>query len=193
MEVLQEARNRLLRGIAETKERCDRSSLWTTGKINCSLLIKDVLYTGGLLPYAKSGSFPTLESRSSLFDPLRYSYTEGGNTLPLFVVVDRETWSAAEYFAAILQDNHAAVIVGEVTGGAGCGYTNGGIPTTLKYSHAQVKMPDCVRLRKDGSNEVNGVVPDILLPWTDHDTPYSKVTKLVDRLKPLLISARTKN
>jgi C-terminal processing protease CtpA/Prc len=36
--------------------------------------------------------------------------------------------SAAEYFAAILKDNKAATIIGELTGGAGCGSTNGGIP-----------------------------------------------------------------
>jgi hypothetical protein len=185
-EVLEEARSRLLKGIAETKEKCDRSPLWITGKIDCSLLVRNILYTDGLLPYAKPGSFPSLESRTSLFHPLYYSYAEGRNKLPLYVAVDRETWSAAEYFAAILQDNHAAVIVGEVTGGAGCGYTNGGIPTTLKNSQAVVKMPDCVRLRKDGTNEVNGVLPDVLLPWTDHDIPYTKVTKIMQQLKASL-------
>jgi hypothetical protein len=91
--------------------------------------------------------------------PLRYSCSESTGRLPLYVLVDRETWSAAEYFAAILQDNKAATIVGELTGGAGCGYTNGGIPAELRHSHAVVKMPDCVRLRKDGSDEVNGVTP----------------------------------
>jgi Peptidase family S41 len=40
--------------------------------------------------------------------PLRYSCSESTGRLPLYVLVDRETWSAAEYFAAILQDNKAA-------------------------------------------------------------------------------------
>src|SRR5437879_498820 len=96
--------------------------------------------------------------------PLRYSCSESTGRLPIYVLVDRETWSAAEYFAAILQDNKAATIVGELTGGAGCGYTNGGIPAELRQSHAVVKMPDCVRLGKDGSDEVNGVIQDILVP-----------------------------
>jgi C-terminal processing protease CtpA/Prc len=97
-------------------------------------------------------------------------------------VVDRNTWSAAEYFAAILQDNHAAQIIGEVTGGAGCGYTDGGIPAKLKNSGAELKMPDCVRYRADGSNEVNGITPDILLPWSGHDSDFQRLNGLLAAL-----------
>jgi C-terminal processing protease CtpA/Prc len=46
----------------------------------------------------------------SSFIQSRYAYTENPKALPLYVVVDRETWSAAEYFAALLQDNHAATV-----------------------------------------------------------------------------------
>jgi C-terminal processing protease CtpA/Prc len=96
---------------------------------------------------------------------------------------------AAEYFAAILQDNKAATIVGQLTGGAGCGYTNGRIPAELRHSHAVVKMPDCVRLRKDGSDEVNGVTQDILVPWAERDTPYTKAVKLSHALHAALAAA----
>jgi C-terminal processing protease CtpA/Prc len=102
--------------------------------------------------------------------------------LPLYVLVDKDTWSAAEYFAALLQDNHAATIVGELTGGAGCGYTNGGIPTQLKNSKAEVQMPDCVRLRADGSDEVSGITPDVLVPWAKRDSAYQRVRKLMTTL-----------
>jgi C-terminal processing protease CtpA/Prc len=146
------------------------------------LLVTDVLSNGGILPYAEPRSFASLESKTTLFHPLRYAYTESSERLPLYVAVDGDTWSAAEYFAAVLQDNGAATIVGEVTGGAGCGYTNGGIPTTLKNSHAAVKMPDCVRLRKDGSNEVSGITPDVLVPWSKHDSAYLRAEKLFQSL-----------
>jgi C-terminal processing protease CtpA/Prc len=53
------------------------------------------------------------------------AYSESVHRPPLYVLVDRNTWSVAEYFAAILQDAHAAVVVGEASGGAGCGYTEG--------------------------------------------------------------------
>jgi len=55
--------------------------------------------------------------------------------------------SAAEEFAAVLQDKGAAVIMGTCTGGAGCGHTNGGTPTTLTNSRAVLQLPDCVRFR----------------------------------------------
>ena len=152
----------------------------------------DVLFTGGILLYVPPGSFKPLESKTTLFHPLRYSHSESTEQPPLYVLVERETWSAAEYFAAILQDNKAATIVGELTGGAGCGYTNGGIPAELRHSHVVVKMPDCVRLRKDGSDEVNGVIPDILVPWAQRDTPYTKDVKLSHALNAALAAESSK-
>jgi hypothetical protein len=74
---------------------------------------------------------------------------------------------------------NAGTIVGESTGGAGCGYTNGGIPTTLKNSGAKVKMPDCVRFRADGSDEVNGIIPDSLVPWPREGSDYQRAMKLI--------------
>jgi hypothetical protein len=40
-------------------------------------------------------------------------------------------------------------------------------------------MPDCVRLRADGSNEVNGVRPDVLVLWARRDSPYQRAEKLL--------------
>jgi C-terminal processing protease CtpA/Prc len=142
-------------------------------------VVTNVLFWGGVLPYAKPGSFASLESKTTLFEPLRYEYTENSDRLPLLVAVDRHSWSSAERFAALLQDNGAATIVGELTGGAGCGYTGRGIPTTLAHSGAQVKMPDCVGFRRDGSNANDGVTPDVLVPWAARDTPYTKANKLL--------------
>ena len=176
---LDAAASKLEEAIKASKEPCDRMAVWETGKLNCSLLVKDLLFTSGIVAYAKPGSLGSLESRTTLFEPSRYAYAENPKALPLYIVVDRDTWSAAEYFAALLQDNRAATIIGEVTGGAGCGYTNGGIPAKLKNSGAELKMPDCVRLRADGSNEVNGIVPDVLLPWAGHDSDVQRVKKLL--------------
>jgi hypothetical protein len=181
-DVLQEVAARLRTGIARSQEPCDRSEVWTDGKLPCSLLVNDILTNGGLLPYAPPGAFASLESRTSLFHPLNYTYSESANRLPLYVVVDAGTGSAAEYFPAVLQDNGAATIIGVVTGGAGCGYTDGGIPTVLKNSQAKVKMPDCIRLRKNGANEVGGVIPDVLVPWSSHDSSYIKAQKLLRSL-----------
>jgi hypothetical protein len=177
--VLEGAASRLRSAIARSKEPCDRSRVFIDGKLNCSLEVDDLLFWSGVLPYAKPGSFAGLESRTTLFHPLRYAYAENTQRLPLTVVVDRNTWSSAERFASLLQDNAAATIVGELTGGAGCGFTNGGIATTLSHSHAEVKIPDCVGLRKDGSNGNDGVTPDVLVPWATRDTPFTTATKLL--------------
>jgi C-terminal processing protease CtpA/Prc len=87
----------------------------------------------------------------------------------LFLAVDRATGSAAELFAALLADNGAAKIVGERTLGAGCGYVNGGNPLALPHSGLRVEAPNCVRSRRDGSNEVEGIVPDVAVSWTAED------------------------
>jgi hypothetical protein len=181
--VLADAAERLRTAIARSKEPCDRSHAFSDGKISCSLEVDDLLYWSGVLPYAKPGSFASLESKATLFHALRYAYSEDTQRLPLYVVVDRRTWSSAERFASILQDNAAATIIGELTGGAGCGFTNGGIPTTLTHSRAEVKMPDCVGIRKDGSNGNDGVTPDDLVPWATRDTPFTKAIKLLGALE----------
>lgn len=144
----------------------------------CSNLETNLLYTSGILPYAKLEDIGDLKSRWVLFYPSRYRYAEGTNQLPLIVLIDGDTGSSAEYFAAMLQDNKAATLVGQVTVGAGCGFTDGGIDTKLKNSGAVIRLPDCARLRSDGSNEVNGIVPDIILPWVERDSRYQQAMKL---------------
>lgn len=178
-DVLAEVATRLRSGITRSQEPCDRSQVWTDGTLTCTLVMDDVLTNGGLLPYAKAGSFASLKSRTDLFHPLRYTYTESPSRPRLYVLVDSGTGSAAEYFPAVLQDNGAATIIGETTAGAGCGYTDGGIPAVLKNSQAKVRMPDCIRYRKNGMDEVGGVTPDISVPWSSHDSPYQKAQKLL--------------
>ncbi len=184
--VLQEAAARLRSAIARSRDLCNRSRVFYDGRLDCSLVVNDLLFWSGVLPYAKPGSFSSLESRTTLFHPLQYKYSEDAHRLPLYVVVDRRSWSSAERFASLLQDNAAATIIGELTGGAGCGFTDGGIPTTLSRSHAQVRMPDCVGLRKDGSNGNEGVTPDTLLPWAERDTPFTKANKLLQALDKVI-------
>jgi hypothetical protein len=185
-ELLMEAARELRKDIALSKETCDRSRVFDDGILNCSLVVDGGLFWSGVLPYAKPGSFPKLQSRKILFEPLEYNYAESSNRLPLIVAVDVDTHSSAERFAALLQDNKAATVVGELTGGAGCGYVSEGIPTTLAKSGAQVKMPDCVGFRKDGSNANEGVTPDVYVPWQQRDTPYTRADKVRAALEKLV-------
>jgi len=88
---------------------------------------------------------------------------------PVYVLINRNTASAAEWFAAVLRDSGAAMLVGERTLGAGCGYVDGGNEVTLRHSAVKVRMPNCTRYRADGTNEVEGITPDVELPWTVED------------------------
>jgi hypothetical protein len=183
--LLEDAAATLKRGIADAAKPCNLVTYWTERepKPGCSNLETEQLYVSGTMPYARPGDLAELKSASVLFYPSRYRYIEGANRLPMIVLIDSDTGSSAEYFAAMLQDNKAALLVGQVTVGAGCGFTDGGIDTRLSNSGAIVRLPDCVRLRADGSNEVNGVVPDVLLPWVERDSRHQQAMKLMQWLK----------
>ena len=90
---------------------------------------------------------------------------------PLFILTDRHTASASEQFAATLVDNGVAKTIGEPTMGVGCGFTNDGNPITLENSKLVIWMPDCARLRGDGSNEFEGVKPDYPIEWGEKRLP----------------------
>jgi C-terminal processing protease CtpA/Prc len=98
------------------------------------------------------------------------------------LVVDSRTASAAEEFAAIIQDNKAGVIVGAPTLGAGCGYTDGGVKAVLKNSGAIAWLPDCARFRADGSNEVRGVDPDVYTGFRSNEGSKRRAERLMKAL-----------
>jgi hypothetical protein len=109
-----------------------------------------------------------------------YARPYGGR---LLIMTDQHTASASEQFAAILVDNGMAKTIGERTMGVGCGYTNGGHPTTLKNSGLVIRMPDCVRLRADGGNEFEGVRPDYPVQWSgDARTKTSALLNVLEEL-----------
>jgi len=143
-------------------------------------------YATGLVGSATDSTFRGKPWGPTVFSPAEFSYRDGLWTGPLLVLVDQGTFSAAEEFAAVLQDNHAAFIVGARTGGAGCGHTDGGTPTVLTHSGATLEVPDCARFRLDGSNEVNGVIPDYLLPWRADDGARFRA-QLLQRAMPEIL------
>jgi hypothetical protein len=182
-ELLLQGADILRKAILESQKSCDRSGVWENRKPACSLVANTPpLYPQSVLPFAKPDSLPDKPSSRFLFYPSRYAYREGVYSGQLMVLADQGTWSAAEYFAAMLRDNNAATIIGAPTGGAGCGYTNGGIQTFLKNSRARIKIPDCLRLRADGTNEVAGITPDVLIPWRPNDSRYQRVKRVSDAL-----------
>ena len=164
----------------ESKRPCDPAPLWRGEHTECSWLGSG-FYASGLIDAADPLQLRGKPWARLVFNPMWFPYEEGVWRGPLLVLVDGNSWSAAEEFAALLQDNHAAAIVGAPTGGAGCGHTNGGTPTLLSHSGGQLEVPDCARLRADGSNEVEGIQPDVLVGLRQFDGPARRAALLLSK------------
>lgn len=181
--LLEEARRQAL-------EPCDRAPLWQDQPIACSGVVTKPLYATGLMPDAPSGAFAGKPWGEMVSSTSRYAAPYGLWRGPLVVLVDDNSASATELLAAMLQDAKAALIVGSPTFGAGCGHAldNRG-PLTLSHSKGAVSMPDCVRLRADGSNEVDGVQPDLLIGFRPKDTPQLRLKRFEAALPAVMAAA----
>lgn len=161
---------------------CDAAPFWKGQRPACAFLGEGPVFL-------QSADPATLRGKSwapLVFSPMKYQYSEGIWRGPLIVLVDSGTASASEGFAGELQDNRAALIIGEHTYGAGCGHTDGGTPTTLKNTGAVLQVPDCVSLRADGSNAIRGVVPDVLVGFHRMDGPRLKAVAFLAKLPEAL-------
>lgn len=170
--LLEEVRARLAAGRAEAGERCDLSRIWTegAGELPCTLLVRDKLFTTGLVAEPPGIDLRALDLGLTLYKANEYGERRSAWQGPLALLIDGDSASATELFAALLSDNGAATLIGERTFGAGCGYTNGGIQTVLEHSRLEVWLPDCVRQRRGGGNERAGIEPDLELGWPRGET-----------------------
>jgi hypothetical protein len=165
---------------AETGKPCDRAPLWRGKPIECSAAVFGVLFAGGLSPEPQGPrDRPWAETISA---QARFPPTTALWRGPVIVLVDGDSASSSEFFAAMMQDRHAALILGAPTFGAGCGHMTDAEPVVLRHSGARVSLPDCVRLRADGSNEVAGIQPDVLIGFKRFDTPAERVARLARAL-----------
>lgn len=124
--------------------RCDRTVIWSGAPAPCPVFA------------AAERERTTLQGSGEWRDPV-------------LILADRGTGSAAEAFVAWLQQNKVATVIGDRTAGAGCGYVDGGNPTRLAVVPVDVWMPNCARFLDDGSNEIEGIAPDIRIPMGDVD------------------------
>lgn len=157
---------------------CDRSALWDGRPIACSAIVAAPRYAAGLLtdrlPAAYRGE-PWAETVSST---VRFHYTAKQWRGPLIVLIDGNSASASELLAAMVQDNHAGLVIGAPSYGAGCGHGLEHQPIVLKHSGGRVLLPDCVFLRDDGRDEVGGIDPDMLIGFHDRTTAYQRAQRL---------------
>ena len=82
---------------------------------------------------------------------------------PLAVLVDRNSASASEIFAAAIQDYGRGVIVGEPTFGKGTVQTVAPLDRDGKLGQLKITMAQFFRINGDGTQH-RGVVPDVLFP-----------------------------
>jgi len=163
--LLGEAERRLVRQRDEAAKPVDRAALFREphGRAAVPLLADVDAWTSGAFDYLSPDATDGLDSGKQLFDPSRFDRREGVVDLPLFVLVDGRTASASEYFAAILRDNDAALLLGAPTLGAGGGYVDGGAPLVLDHCGFTLRVPNCCRFRRDGTNEMEPMAPDVAI------------------------------
>ena len=58
----------------------------------------------------------------------------------------------------------------------------GGTPKTLKNSGGILELPDCARIRADGSKEAMGIQPDVLERLRATDGPHRQATRVLEKL-----------
>lgn len=92
--------------------------------------------------------------------------------MPMAVLVNSESYSAAEFFAAALKDYDAAIIVGEQTSGKGYFQQTYSLPdgSAVALSVGKYYTP------KGESLEGIGITPDVVCP-VDEDTAYKIYTE----------------
>ena len=164
----------LVRAIEEFNQRrrqaasppCDMSWVWCEqrawGTSPCTRLIASG-FASGALEYAEPGSIDARAVRAlywpAVADPLRGAWAG-----PAYVLTDANTGSAAEMFTALMRDRGIAKTVGTRTFGLGCGFMDHDDPILLPHSGRAFRIPNCVRLRGDGTDEVAGIAPDLPTP-----------------------------
>ena len=151
------------RKLAAESIPCDMSWVWREqrawGTSPCTRLISSG-FMSGALDYVKPGTIDASAVRAlywpAIADSLRGAWI--GST---YVLTDANTGSAAEMFTALMRDRGIAKIIGTRTLGSGCGFMVNDAPIVLPHTRRAFRIPNCVRLRADGTDEVAGVTPDL--------------------------------
>ena len=107
--------------------------------------------------------------------------------LPIVVLVDEETASAAEIFAAVLQNKDRAVLIGCTTFGKGLVQKIKVLPTGqgLKYTVSEYKLPDGTVIQGQG------VAPNIVMEkqevpgWAQDSLQDTMLQKALEQLKDI--------
>lgn len=172
------------RKAAAVKTHCDLSWVWTEQRpwdpAACNNIVAAGFASG---PLANFPADVSEKPAQALFWPSRVAATQGAWTGPVYVLTDHKTYSSAEMFTAIVQDNGIARILGQRTGGDGCGFMSDPTPLQLTHLKMRFRIPNCLRLRKDGTNEIAGISPDIAILPTEAESPAARAARTLEAIR----------
>jgi hypothetical protein len=174
--------------LRDVRTPCDASPLWRGEHPACPLLAEG-FSESGLIASADPAALRDKPWTSTVFTPAQFPYSEGVWRGPVMVLIDRDTASSASRFAALIQDNHAGIVVGEPATSGG-GHTDGGTPTTLKNSGGILQVPDFAGFRADGTNEARGIEPDVLVGFMPAEGAHQRAARLLEKLPEAIRAAK---
>ncbi len=168
------------RKAAIDSRHCDLSWAWREQRpwnpAGCSRLI-DAGFASGSVDYLPAGKIAEKDLAAALYWPTEVDAYRGAWSGPVYVLTDGKTYSSAEMFTASMHDNGIAKTVGATTGGDGCGFMQNDPPVVLPHSRLRFRVPDCVRLRADGSDEVAGIRPDLPVLPTEGESDRARAAR----------------
>ena len=162
----------------EARQPCDLSPLWQGRPASCSNLLSAPFFAAGLIDEELSDEFRGQPWAEQVSATSRYRFTRAIWTGPVVILVDGNSASSTELFTAMLKDGGRARVIGAPTAGAGCGWTLPRQPVDLRHSGGRLFMPDCARVRRDGTNELDGIQPDQLIGFRRYDSAVQRVNRL---------------
>jgi hypothetical protein len=113
---------------------------------------------------------PEVKTNNFLLDDISLgtSTPEGRFSGNIYLLVDKEVYSASESFAAFVKATGFAQIVGTTTGGDGIAYTVSYF--SLPNSRLVIQVPTCMGINSDGTaNEETHTSPDVYVDWSQFE------------------------
>lgn len=160
---------------------CDMSWVWAQQRPwlsnSCGLVRSG--FASGAVPFLAKVSDDLVDYTMYIYWPAISDPYQGTWSRNTYVLIDGQTASSAEMFAATMVDNGAARTIGSRTRGSGCGNMMPPKVITLPNSGMRFRIPDCVRLRRDGTDEVAGIEPNIPVEITEGESPRARGARLM--------------
>lgn len=165
--------------------KCDMSWVWSKKRpwnpTGFTRLV-EAGFASGQMNYLPVGAIGDQEMASTIYWAAKVDALRGAWSGPVYVLTDGKTASSAEMFTAVMKDNGIAKVVGTPTVGAGGGFMFDEPPLELPYSRLRFRVPNCMRLRADGTDEVAGIKPDLpVLPMQGED-PRARAARVLDTI-----------